>query len=67
MLGSLGEYFAGFQSRYLEDRMALGLRGEGFIGCPWLSIKKAPGDRFLVEIAFEHWAASIWVVFLFHR
>ena len=67
MLGSRGHCIAGLPSQHPEDWMAVGLRGEGFIGCPWFSIKKAPGERFLVEIAFEHWAALFWVVFLLHR
>ncbi len=44
--------------------MAVGLRREGIIGCPPLSVKEAPGDRFLIKVAFEHWGASLGVVFL---
>ncbi len=54
------------QSHYPEDWMTVGLRREGFTGCPPLSVKEAPGDRFLIIVAFEQWGASLWVVFLLH-
>lgn len=46
--------------------MTVGLRREGFTGCPPLSVKEAPGDRFLIIVAFEHRGATLWVVFLLH-